>query len=103
MRNVERENWISEVPPPYRDQKHFDSWDFISTNTLKVEFGIANEMDQYDRNFKVRRIMGEQQKEKPTKRLETRKFSGPIGETIVNISRSASNAFNRTIGHRYSV
>lgn len=32
--------------------------DFISATTLKIEFGLANEMDQHDRNFKVRQLLG---------------------------------------------
>jgi hypothetical protein len=33
--------------------------DYTSPHTLRVEFGIAQEMDQYDRNFKVRQLMGQ--------------------------------------------
>jgi serine/threonine protein kinase len=32
--------------------------DFIARHTLRVEFGLANEMDQLDRNFKLRQVMG---------------------------------------------
>jgi hypothetical protein len=32
--------------------------DFVSAHTLRVEFGLANEMDQLDRNYKVRQLMG---------------------------------------------
>ncbi len=37
---------------------NFSFRDFTSPHTLRVEFGLSNEMDQYDRNFKVRQIMG---------------------------------------------
>ncbi len=30
----------------------------MSAHTLRVEFGLANEMDQLDRNYKVRQLMG---------------------------------------------
>jgi hypothetical protein len=30
----------------------------VSAHTLRVEFGLANEMDQLDRNYKVRQLMG---------------------------------------------
>lgn len=40
------------------DQKHFQSWDYICPSTVKMEFGIANEMDQYDSNFKIRQLLG---------------------------------------------
>lgn len=33
--------------------------DFASPQTLRIEFGLSNEMEQYDRNFKVRQLMGE--------------------------------------------
>lgn len=33
--------------------------DFTSPQTLRVEFGIANEMEQYDKNFKVRQVFGD--------------------------------------------
>ena len=36
---------------PYRD--------YTSPHTLRVEFGIAQEMEQMDRNFKVRQMLGE--------------------------------------------
>ncbi len=32
--------------------------DFIARHTLRVEFGLANEMDQLDRNSKLRQVMG---------------------------------------------
>ena len=32
---------------------------FTSPHTLRVEVGLANEMEQYDKNFKIRQLMGE--------------------------------------------
>ena len=32
--------------------------DFADPRTLKIEFGISHEMEQYDKNFKVRRLLG---------------------------------------------
>lgn len=33
--------------------------DFVSPYTLKKEFGLANEMNQYDANFKARKLLGD--------------------------------------------
>mmetsp|Transcript_15900 Transcript_15900/g.31632 ORF Transcript_15900/g.31632 Transcript_15900/m.31632 type:complete len:635 (+) Transcript_15900:244-2148(+) len=41
-----------------RDVPLFDTWDFISPHTLKVEMGIAGEMEAHDTNFKVQQVMG---------------------------------------------
>lgn len=32
--------------------------DYTSPHTLRVEFGIAQEMEQMDRNFKVQQMLG---------------------------------------------
>jgi hypothetical protein len=40
------------------DQQLFNTWDFVSPHTLKVEMGIAGEMEAHDTNFKVQQIMG---------------------------------------------
>jgi serine/threonine protein kinase len=45
--------------PIDEEQTFFDSWDFISPHTLKVEMGIANEMESHNANFKVRQMLGE--------------------------------------------
>jgi hypothetical protein len=57
MKDLGKESWLSDVPR-YRDQVYFENWDYASPKVLRVEYGIANEMEQYDRNFKVRQLMG---------------------------------------------
>lgn len=57
MKDLGKESWLTDDISE-SDQKYFSNWDFTSTQTLRIEFGIANEMEQYDRNFKVRQIMG---------------------------------------------
>lgn len=48
----------------YTPDLFINSWfdiadrDFIARHTLRVEFGLANEMDQLDRNYKLRQVMG---------------------------------------------
>jgi len=54
--NPDKFDWT--VIPNREDQVYFDKWDFISPLTLKIEMGIAQEMEVYDTNFKVRQIMG---------------------------------------------
>ena len=49
-------NWKEEIDS--RDFSLFDTWDFISPHTLKVEMGIAGEMEAHDTNFKVQQVMG---------------------------------------------
>lgn len=41
------------------DQKYFETWDFISPHTLRVEAGLSRMMEQLVLNPKARRIMGE--------------------------------------------
>ena len=40
------------------EQKYFANWDFVSPYTLRRELGLANEMSQLDANFKVRKLLG---------------------------------------------
>ena len=35
-----------------------DNRDYTSAQTLRVEFGINQEMEQFDRSFKVRQMLG---------------------------------------------
>jgi len=78
MESFEKTSWLNEVVKE-EDQKYFSTWyaiirfcfpifivlvtlcldrNFTSPHTLRVEVGLANEMDQYDKNFKIRQIMG---------------------------------------------
>lgn len=41
------------VSPTDEDQTFFDSWDFVSMHTLKIELGIHNDMAVHDQSFKV--------------------------------------------------
>lgn len=54
-----RDDWLNEVPRQDL-QKHFDSWNFTSAHTIRVESGLSGAMEQYDKNFKIRRIMGDE-------------------------------------------
>jgi serine/threonine protein kinase len=45
--------------PPTSQQKYFASWDFASAHTVRVEAGLSHVMEQYDKNFKVRQIIGD--------------------------------------------
>jgi len=58
MAALGKTDWLEDKP--HKDEhKFFESWDFIAPSTLKMEFGIAHEMSQYDGNFKVRQILGD--------------------------------------------
>lgn len=41
------------VAPTDDDQAFFNSWDFVSMHTLKIELGISSEMAVHDQSFKV--------------------------------------------------
>lgn len=41
------------MAPTDEDQAFFNSWDFVSMHTLKVELGISSEMAVHDQSFKV--------------------------------------------------
>jgi serine/threonine protein kinase len=58
LKALDKESWLTDVPSP-SDQKYFANWDFLSFHTLKIEFGISHEMEQYDRSFKVRSLLGD--------------------------------------------
>lgn len=52
---------MDQVPTP-EEQAYFDTWDFISAHTLRVEAGLSMMMEQLVTNPKARRIMGESEK-----------------------------------------
>lgn len=48
---------------------------FTSPHTLRVEVGLANEMEQYDKNFKIRQLMGDFQ---PKSNMANAKSQKPL-------------------------
>ncbi|CAE7744265.1 Rps6ka4 [Symbiodinium microadriaticum] len=58
MEDVGKSSWLRKMCSPSQ-QRYYETWDFVSAHTLRVEFGLANEMDQLDRCYKVRQLMGE--------------------------------------------
>lgn len=60
MTSLGKSAWLIELPDP-KLQKYFNSWDFVSPHTQRVELGVTQEMEQYDTNFKVRQLLGAQQ------------------------------------------
>mmetsp|Transcript_32448 Transcript_32448/g.33074 ORF Transcript_32448/g.33074 Transcript_32448/m.33074 type:complete len:652 (+) Transcript_32448:150-2105(+) len=58
MSTLMKNEWMEDKPKS-DEHKYFQGWDFVSPSTLKMEFGIAHEMAQYDSNFKVRQLLGE--------------------------------------------
>jgi len=41
-----------------RDQELFNTWDYISQRTLKIEMGVSGIMETLEKNYKVRQVMG---------------------------------------------
>ncbi len=62
--------------------------DYISPTTLRIEFGIANEMKQYEDNVKVRRVLGSSQSS-----TADQKTSGTM--TFRSAMSSASSALSK--------
>ncbi|CAK4141640.1 unnamed protein product [Aphanomyces euteiches] len=52
-----RHDWYQDPPP--EKQKAFEHWDYISPHTLKAELGIAAEMDESNRPYKILQLTGE--------------------------------------------
>lgn len=46
------------MAPTDEDQTFFNSWDFVSMHTLKIELGISSEMAVHDQSFKVKNETG---------------------------------------------
>ena len=69
MRAYEKEMWLRETVNPDLDQRFFGSWDFVSKEAQRIEFGLANQMEQYETNMKVRKLLGASGPESPVKKL----------------------------------
>lgn len=41
------------------DEIYFQDWDYVSPTTLRIEFGIANELKQYEDKAKLKKVLGE--------------------------------------------
>jgi serine/threonine protein kinase len=95
MQALGRGHWCAESSEdPHmlltdEENKPFADWDFVSASTLKMETGIAAEMLQYDRNFKVRQIMGDQQG-------TSSRNSHSIGMSMPLLVRSASQLWKQS-------
>ena len=83
---VQEFDW-NEKPTPEENQ-YFENWDFVSPHTLKVEMGIANAIEGYNKNFKIRQILGEDMKDKTIKDGMTRNVHG----------KKKTSSFNNVFG-----
>jgi len=54
---IEEVDW--SCLPTRKEQTYFENWDFLSPHTLKVEMGIASEIDSHNTNFKVKQLLGD--------------------------------------------
>lgn len=52
LASIGKEHWLDKNVNS-KFQHFFDTWDYVSPDTLRIEFGIANEMDRLDKKFKV--------------------------------------------------
>jgi hypothetical protein len=52
LTSIGKEHWLDKNVNS-KFQHFFDTWDYVSPDTLRIEFGISNEMDRLDKKFKV--------------------------------------------------
>ena len=69
MRTHGKESWTREVVGADINQRFFGTWDFVSKEAQRIEFGLANQMEQYETNMKVRQLLGTSTQESPVKKL----------------------------------
>jgi serine/threonine protein kinase len=58
MEEFGKREWLDDVPPK-EAQKYFVNWNFTSPHTVRIESGLAHASEQYDRNPKLKSLMGE--------------------------------------------
>ena len=63
-----KESWCKDSIDKESDQRFFGTLDFVSKEAQRIEFGLANQMEQYETNMKVRQLLGEQHRS-PSKKL----------------------------------
>ena len=44
---------------PEEMEQYFSNWDYISPTTLRIEFGIANEIRQFEEKAKLKKVLGD--------------------------------------------
>lgn len=62
LREYGKADWLEDEPSK-EDQKYFLNWNFTSPQTVRIESGLSHVMEQYDRNFKVKQLLGMDAKE----------------------------------------
>lgn len=58
LESCNKSQWLDQIPSEASNQ-HFNNWNFTSTQTIRIESGLSQVMDQYDEKFKVRRLLGD--------------------------------------------
>jgi len=67
-------------------QLYFEDWDYISPTMLRIEFGIANEIKQYEEKTKLRKVLGEVQSSYSTDSTASRQsMLGSAGMSLRNM------------------
>ena len=69
MRAYEKVMWIRETVNPDLNQRFFGTWNFVSKEAQRIEFEVANQMEQYETNMRVRQLFGASSPESPVKVL----------------------------------
>ena len=91
MRAYEKERWLRETVNPDLDQRFFGSWDLVSKEAQRIEFGLANQMEQYETNMKVRKLLGASGSDSPVKQL-SQSIKGAASAVLGQVSLGLSAA-----------
>jgi serine/threonine protein kinase len=70
LKELGKSEWLNDKIAP-SDQLHFAQWDFLSPHTMRVEFGLANELKQYETKLKVRQLLGEKDGRRDSSSMKT--------------------------------
>ena len=79
-----KESWCRDAIDKDSDMRFFGTWDFVSKEAQRIEFGLANQMEQYETNMKVRQLLGE------NSRTPSKKLSASIKEAAIGLLGNTS-------------
>jgi len=68
MEEFGKREWLDDMPSK-ESQRYFVNWNFTSPHTVRIESGLSHAMEQYDRNPKLKSLMGDQTKGPSNKRM----------------------------------
>lgn len=81
-------------PIPEEMEQYFSNWDYISPATLRIEFGIANEIKQFEEKAKLKKVLGDIGSASSVESSASTAHRGTLtgGFTLRNIFSSSTDA-----------